>query len=83
MKKLPLFNVIYSPVLHVKASYSFTRHVTGTPEYESHRTNRKTSFFRTENHVVMFVIVTVPQIITSHHFKHDNVEMGYFDIINM
>jgi len=86
MKKCYLFNVIYSTVLHVKAWYSFTRYVTGTLDYESHRRkNHKTLFSRTENHhFVTFVIVSVSQMITpSHHFKHDNVELGYYDIINI
>jgi hypothetical protein len=39
---------------------------------------------RENHHVVTFVIVSVSQMITtSHHFKHDNVKLGYFGIINM
>jgi hypothetical protein len=68
-----------------EASYLFTRHVTGSPEYESHRrTSRKTLFSITENHhVVTFFIVSVSQMNTSHHFTRDSVELGYFYIINM
>ena len=80
---------LYSLVRHVivrKTSYSFTRHVTGSTDYESHRrTNRKALFSRTENHhVVTFDIVSVPHMnTTSHHFKHDSAELDYSDIINM
>jgi hypothetical protein len=55
------------------------------PRHESQRrTHRMTLFSRTESHhVVMLDTVSISQMkTTSHHFKHDSVELGYFDIIS-